>query len=257
MRQIEPMLNQKQPTAIFVADSHFHLNPDSAEQDRIRSFCGLMALAEKADHLFLIGDIFDFWFDYPHFRLRGYEEILQALDQVRDAGTKIHFVGGNHDIWAAQYMSQRYGSHAKALPFVAPLGDLRVKVCHGDGLLAYDWAYNTFRTIVRTRLGIVLAKSLHPEILFAFSQWLSGQSRSATRDEATSIEAKAQAWIDKCREPDWDLMIIGHLHHPLEVRSGNQVLTVLAGWFETLGYGILSQGEFRLLDFDSDPTPEI
>jgi len=251
------MCDNNQPTAIFVADSHFHLFPDPAEQQRIRKFCELMTLAQKADHLFLLGDIFDFWFDYPHFRLRGYEEILRALDKVKATGTIIHFVGGNHDIWAARFLHQRYGSTPDGEPFVITLGQKRVKVCHGDGLLGYDWAYNTFRTIVRTRAGIVLAKSLHPEILYAFSEWLSGKSRGATRDEAEKIEEKAQIWINNCQEPHWDLMIMGHVHHPFEVRDQKKVLTALAGWFDDLGYGVLQNGEFKLLDFERDQLPRL
>lgn len=249
------MSETKKPTAIFVADSHFHLDPDSAEQKRIRLFGELMVLTQKADHLFLLGDIFDFWFDYPHFRLRGYDEILQALDQVKASGTKIHFVGGNHDIWAARFLHQRYGSNPDGEPFVITLGQRRIKVCHGDGLLSFDWAYNTFRTIVRTRAGIVLAKSFHPEILYAFSKWLSGQSRGATRDEAGRIEEKAQKWIDGCRETGWDLLIMGHVHHPFEVSSKDRYLTALAGWFDNPGYGVLQNGEFTLLDFEKDPRP--
>lgn len=245
-----------QPTAIFVADSHFHLNPDQRERRRIRAFCDLMTLAEKVDHLFLLGDIFDFWFDYPHFRLRGYEEILQALDRVRSAGTALHFVGGNHDIWAAAYMHERYGTRRDGEPFVMDLGSLRVSVVHGDGLLGYDWAYNTFRKMVRTRTGIVLAKSLHPEILYALSKWLSGHSRGATRDEAHQIETKAHNWIGRQRAVDWDLQIIGHVHHPFTVTAQERTLTALAGWFDTLGYGLLHEGRFQLLDFEKDPAPE-
>ena len=249
------MQDNKQPTAIFVADSHFHLSPDPAEQQRIRRFCELMILSQKVDHLFLLGDIFDFWFDYPHFRLRGYDEILQAIDQVREAGTKIHFVGGNHDIWAAQFMHQRYGTSSSADPFVISLGSLRIKACHGDGLLGYDWAYNTFRAIVRTRLGIVLAKSLHPEILYALSEWLSGHSRGATRDEATRIEEKGQTWINNCQETDWDLMIMGHVHHAFAATNNEQTLTALAGWCGCLGYAVVQNGVFKMLDFEKDPRP--
>lgn len=257
MGQIRLMTESKQPTAIFVADSHFHLDPDPAEQNRIKAFLELMALAEKADHLFLLGDIFDFWFDYPHFRLRGYDELFLALDRVRQAHTRIHFVGGNHDIWAGDFLHQRYGTRQDAAPFILPLGRLRVKVTHGDGLLGFDWAYNTFRAMVRTRAGIVLAKSLHPEILYAFSKWLSGKSRAATRDEAERIEEKARHWMKNCSEANWDLMVMGHVHLPLEVESPPARLAILAGWFDQLGYGLLQDGKFRLLDFGRDPRPDL
>jgi UDP-2,3-diacylglucosamine hydrolase len=249
---------KQQSTAIIVADSHFHLHPDNREQRRVERFCDLMDLACRADHLILLGDIFDFWFDYPHFRLRGYESILQAIDRVREAGTSIRFIGGNHDIWAAQYMHQRYGSDPAADTEIITLGSRRILLTHGDGLLGFDWVYNTFRAMVRTRAGIVLGKSLHPEILYAFSEWLSGTSRGATRDEAHEIEAKGQRWLEKHGAgADWDQMIMGHVHHPFTATVNGKSLTALAGWFDTLGYALWQDDQLRLLDFDHDPLPDI
>ena len=251
------MSRPKQPTALFIADSHFHLIPSQAEQQRLDRFLDFLTLAEGVDHLFLVGDIFDFWFDYPHFRLRGYDVLLAGLDRVREHGTSIHFVGGNHDIWASAYLHERYGSNPDGRPEICQLGDLRVKVDHGDGLLAFDWAYSAFRSLVRNHLGIVLAKSLHPEILFHLSTWLSGQSRSANRDQAVQIEAKADAWLRAQVAPPWDLLVIGHVHHPYVAHHEDRRLASLAGWFDSLGYGLLHEGRFQLLDFADGPPPEL
>ncbi len=251
------MNEQSNPTALFVADCHFHLTPQGAEVQRVEKFIEFLSMARKVDHLFLVGDIFDFWFDYPHFRLKGYDSILNALDQVRQSGTLIHFIGGNHDIWAADYFHHRYGCDPTGCAITVPLGSLRVRACHGDGLLAYDWAYNTFRSIVRTKLGIVLAKSLHPEFLFSLSTWLSGHSRSATRDQAGQIEAKAIAWVAKQQDVQWDLMVMGHVHHPFSETKGNLTLASLAGWLETMGYGLLKDGKFSLQEYSKDSHPEL
>lgn len=245
----------EQPTVLFVADAHFHLEPDAAEQRRVARFLDFLRVAEKADHLVLLGDIFDFWFDYPHFRLRGYEEILQGLDAVRAAGTGLHFVGGNHDVWAAEYLHRRYGSSADGRSRVVNFGAQRVLLDHGDGLLGKDLAYRTFRAVVRNRFGVVLAKSFHPELLFAFSTWLSGRSRGATRDEAERIVAKARRWLARQGSAPWDLMVMGHVHHAFELVDGPRRMAALAGWFDTLGYGLLRGGRFRLLDFAEDPDP--
>ena len=96
------MTIQKTPTALVVADSHFRLNPDAAELSRRDRFLSFLEMAALADDLFLLGDIFDFWFDYPHFQLKEYDSIFQALDKLTHCNTRIHFVGGNHDIWAAK-----------------------------------------------------------------------------------------------------------------------------------------------------------
>ncbi len=249
------MSDPSNPTVLFVADAHFHLQPDPAEQRRVAAFLAFLEMAQGADHLVLLGDIFDFWFDYPHFRLKGYDELLAGLDRVRDAGCRLHFVGGNHDIWAAGYLHRRYGTAADGEPAVVRFGDLRVRIDHGDGLLAYDWAYSLFRAMVRARAGIVLAKSLHPELLYALSTWLSGRSRAADRDEAERIVAKGQAWLDRQRDPDWDLLVMGHVHHAFTVSAGPRRLAALAGWFDAYGYGILRDGRFRLADFTGEPRP--
>ncbi|MFN2370339.1 MAG: UDP-2,3-diacylglucosamine diphosphatase [Candidatus Krumholzibacteriia bacterium] len=242
-------------TALFVADAHFHLEPDPAEQRRVEAFLAFLETARAAADLVLLGDLFDFWFDYPHFRLKGYDDLLQALDRVRDAGCRLHFVGGNHDIWAAGYLHERYGTSPDGATAVLELGGRRVLVSHGDGLLSYDWAYNAFRALVRARPGVLLAKSLHPELLYALSTWLSGRSRAADRDEASRIVAKAQTWLDRQRDPAWDLMVMGHVHHAFTVTSGGRSLTALAGWFDTLGYAVLQQGRLRLADFAVERDP--
>ncbi|MBU8871475.1 MAG: UDP-2,3-diacylglucosamine diphosphatase [Gemmatimonadales bacterium] len=250
------MPERKQPTALFVADSHFHLRPDSDELNRIGAFLEFLRMAHQVEHLFLLGDIFDFWFDYPHFRLKGYEDILRGLDQVRQAGVQIHFVGGNHDIWAADYFHRRFGCARIPKSRILTLGELRIRVSHGDGLLGFNWAYNSFRSLVRNRAGIVLAKSLHPEILFAFSIWLSGKSRSARREEHSEIERKARIWLTDKAKGQWDLMVMGHLHHGFDVSVGAYRLAAVPGWLDPLGYGLLRDGEFQLRVFPDDPFAE-
>ena len=247
------MPERKQPTALFVADSHFHLRPDSNECRRIDAFLEFLQMAHQVDHLFLLGDIFDFWFDYPHFRLKGYEEVLLGLDKVCQAGVKLHFIGGNHDIWATDYFHRRYGCDPSPKNRTVTLGDLRIRINHGDGLLGRDWAYNLFRSLVRTRAGIVLAKSLHPEILFALSTWLSGKSRESTREEGAQIEKKARIWLTgKARGP-WDLIVIGHVHHGFDFSAGGYRIAALPGWIQPLGYGLLKDGVFELREFPDNP----
>ncbi len=256
LRQHEPVA-ESEPTVIFVSDTHFHLEPDAQEAERLQQFLRLLELAHRADQLVLLGDIFDFWFDYPNFRLKGYDELLHALDRVREAGTRIHFIGGNHDIWAAKYFHERYGCTLDGAPEILQLGSRRVLLDHGDGLLKFDWAYNSFRAVVRTRAGIVLAKTLHPEILFSLSTWLSGHSRGATRDEASAIEVNAKRWFDRQSAPDWDLALMGHVHHGFLFENGSRQMAALAGWFAPLSYGLLQNGHFQLRDFAQDPLPNL
>ena len=152
-------------------------------------------------------------------------------------------------------MHERYGCAPEAEPRILHLGSRRIMLNHGDGLLGYDWVYNTFRTMVRTRLGIVLAKSLHPEILYGFSEWLSGTSRAPpgmrpTRSRPGPGLAPGEPF------PRLDLLVMGHVHHAFTAEHEGKSLTALAGWFDTLGYAIWQDGQFQLRDFDRDPLPQ-
>lgn len=249
------MVINSNPAVLFVADTHFHLRPDALERTRLHRFLEFLEMSRAADHLVLLGDIFDFWFDYPHFRLKGYEEVLQQLDRVVASRTTLHFVGGNHDIWAASYLRDRYGLTGDGESTTLPLGSLSVRLQHGDGIFSHDWLYNTFRFIVRHPAGVLLAKSLHPEILYRFSCWLSGTSRNATRDEVQTMMARAARWLDRQRDAAWDLLVIGHVHHPFVIERGGRTLAALAGWLDREGYGLLQDGNFELRDFARDPRP--
>ncbi|MHB8079021.1 MAG: UDP-2,3-diacylglucosamine diphosphatase [Candidatus Krumholzibacteriia bacterium] len=251
------MSNRIAPTVLFVADSHFHLRPDAAERHRLERFLAFLQFSRRATDLVLLGDIFDFWFDYPHFRLDGYEEVLQALDAVRAAGTRLHFVGGNHDIWAAAYFRRRYGATGDGEAVTREFGALRVRLDHGDGFLARGLVYRAFRALVRRRGTVLVAKALHPELLYAFSTWLSGTSRLASRDEVALIERRARERLLASAHAPWDLLVIGHVHHPYVTTHTGRTLACLPGWLQTEGYGLLRDGRFDLLDFARDPLPDL
>lgn len=231
--------------AVFLADSHFHVERGPDEDVRLRRFCALLAAHAGVPEVVLLGDIFDFWFDYPHFYMKGYEPLLLALDQVRDAGSRLHFVGGNHDIWAAAFLHRRYGTDPAAGPLTLQLDDQRVHCLHGDGLLGRDVFYSLFRAVVRHPAGVLLGKSLHPELLFAFSSWLSNSSRHCTRDEAAGIERKALAWLSRQHQAPWDHLVMGHVHHCYTVRQGPRRLSCLGGWFDDLHYAVWGDGQLQ------------
>jgi UDP-2,3-diacylglucosamine hydrolase len=228
--------------ALLLADSHFHTERDTAEQARLEALIALLDRFAGTPDVVLLGDIFDFWFDYPHFVMKGYEDLLRALDRVRDAGSRLHFVGGNHDIWAARYLHDRYGSDPGGGPVTLQLDGVRVRCVHGDGLLGRDVLYSAFRALVRHRLGVLLGKSLHPEALYALSTWLSGTSRRSSRDEIAGIETKAARWLARQRTADWDHLVMGHVHHPFTTEHGGRRLTTLGGWLEPRHYAIWRAG---------------
>lgn len=233
---------------VLVADTHFPLDPGPGDAARLQRFLQFIAHTRKADHLVLLGDIFDFWFDYPHFRLKGYDDLLNALDAVRDAGTEIHFIGGNHDIWAVNYFRSRYGCQNDGLACNIEWEGRTYRLDHGDGMLAKDRIYRSFRWLVRRKAGVLFAKSLHPEVLYAFSRWLSHTSRKAYRDERLKIEQLATAYLARNKD-NWDTLIIGHIHHAFTITQGNRAMMGLGCWMGEESFAVLSGGNLALHDF--------
>jgi len=231
--------------ALFLADSHFHVERSPAEEFRMTAFIDILDQYKGIEHVVLLGDIVDFWFDYPHFMMKGYEPILTALDRVREAGSRLHFIGGNHDIWAADFLHRRYATAPQGEPVTLELDGQRIFCTHGDGLLGRDFLYKGFRAVVRHPAGVLIAKSLHPELLYAFSTWLSGHSRHSTRDEAEGIENKARRWLERHQDVDWDHLIMGHVHHPFTTEAHGRRMTTLGGWLDPLQYAIWSGGELH------------
>jgi UDP-2,3-diacylglucosamine hydrolase len=242
---MESNRNDEPVRALFVGDSHFHIRRGAEEQRRFELFIELLDRHAGVPDVVLLGDIFDFWFDYPHFVMKGYEPLVAACERVREGGSRLHFVGGNHDIWAAEYLHGRLGTAARGGPVDLALDGRRVRCQHGDGLLARDLLYRTFRNVVRHPAGVALAKALHPEALFALSTWLSGGSRHCRRDEVAKIERKAVRWLARQRDPAWDQLVMGHVHHAFSVTAGGRGLCCLGGWLETLNYGCWRGGRFE------------
>jgi UDP-2,3-diacylglucosamine hydrolase len=230
---------------LFLADSHFHTERDEAENARLRAMIDLLGRHAGVPDIVLMGDIFDFWFDYPHFVMKGYEPLLVALDGVCEAGSRVHFVGGNHDIWAARYLHERYGSSPHGGPVTLDIDGRRVRCVHGDGLLGRDLFYALFRRIVRHPAGVWLGKSLHPEALYAFSTWLSGTSRGCTRDEVEGIERKARAWLARQADADWDHLLMGHVHHAFTCEQAGRRLSTLGAWLEPRQYAVWRGGRLE------------
>lgn len=237
--------NDTLPRALFVADTHFHIRRDQTEERRFTMFLDLLERYSGVPHLVLLGDIFDFWFDYPHFVMKGYEPLLAALDRAHSAGSRIHFVGGNHDIWAAGYLHQRLGTAGHGEPIELELDGHRIRCQHGDGLFGRDLLYRSFRKMVRHPAGIKLGKSLHPEVLFALSTWLSANSRHLTRDDTDRIENKARAWLSRQHDSSWDHLVVGHVHHACTVTVGERRLFCLGGWLDDLNYACWRNGRLE------------
>jgi UDP-2,3-diacylglucosamine hydrolase len=211
-------------TACFASD--FHLGaPDgiqSLEREK-KIVRWLDAISVDCRHLFLVGDLFDFWFEYRHVVPRGYVRFLGKLAELSDRGVSLYLFTGNHDMWMFGYLSEQLNARVFREPVEVIIGETRLLVGHGDGLGPGDYTYKMLKRVFENRLCQRLFGSLHPAIGFGIARAWSSHSRIAShKDEAFLGDGEflLQYSREMQQQRHFDYYIFGHRHLPLDLPVG-------------------------------------
>ena len=220
----------------FVSDVHLRpYAPDGKEvEKRFLSFLEERVNADGAA-LFLLGDIFDFWYEYKYVIPRGYTRVLGALARLSDRGVKIYFAKGNHDIWLYDYFQSEIGAQVIDTTCTVTLFDRKFIVGHGDGLGKTDLSFRFLRWLFRNRVTQALFGTIHPRwAMWAGFSW-SAHSRSIKvgQYEAPEIGSLPLATFLRNDEAakDADYAVFGHYHTPGSVMLDQRLrLFILGDW---------------------------
>jgi len=234
-------------TVYFASDTHFGAMAAPRERARIERFLNWLQGLEDGSELILLGDIFDFWLDYPTFMPKTHLEILYGLRKLQDRGCRISFVGGNHDIWCADFLREQLDIPILAGGTVIERQGRKLRLDHGDGILSGDIFYRGFRAAVRNPLLVFLAKSLHPEILNWLANQLSNASRKKGRERGAGLDEAIGRYGEQHDHSDVDYLVIGHIHHPCNRAFDSWRLVCLGDWVQHHTYGRLRAGELEVL----------
>lgn len=231
----------------FVSDAHIGTASPEVEQDRQEKLLALLAEVEdKAAALVIVGDLFDFWFEYRHAIPRQGFRVLARLRRLVEAGLPIQFFGGNHDWWAGSFLTRELGLVSHSRPADFECQNRRLFVAHGDGLAPGDTGYRLLRRLFRNPLAISAYRLLHPDIGIPLATRSSHTSRRYTEtqpvDGARLFRTIGQPEFRRGR----DAVLIGHFHHPIHVRQGHLDFLVNGDWMTHFSCSILEGGAFRL-----------
>lgn len=239
-----------------VAFSDAHLDTGAAGREameqlaaRIRAWSG-----DGVRRVFILGDLFDFWFEYRHVIFSGYFPVLRAFADARDAGVEFHLVCGNHDFWAGRFLETELGFHVHREPVLIAFGARRVLLAHGDGLNPRDWGYRIYKRVARSRTAIGLFRQLHPDCAMALARFVSRGSRHLTMvddpsqgREAKALRAYAHTVLDR---GDADVVICGHAHAALHEErptpAGNGLYINCGDWRRHGTYVVWDGDNFEL-----------
>ncbi len=233
---LPPNLTLRQSTAPYIQPmsrlyfaSDFHLGAPNfqASRERERRICQwLDTIADDAKALYLLGDVFDFWFEYHTVVPKGFLHFFARLVQLRERGVEIHLFAGNHDMWMRDFFTQELGIHLHRDSLQFEHNGKRFFLAHGDGLGPHDKGYKRLKKVFRARLCQWLFRWIHPDWGTALASFLSRRSRSA-QPQREVFESKEKEWLYLYAErkslqlPEVDYFIFGHRHLPLDIRLNN------------------------------------
>jgi len=241
-------------TVVF-SDAHLETSPEGRET--VDALAAQIRKWQKdgVQRIFVLGDLFDFWFEYRHVIFSGYFPVLRAFAEARDAGVEFHLVCGNHDFWAGRFLETELGFHVYSDPEIMLFGAKRVWFAHGDGLNVGDYGYRIYKRIARSRFAITLFRQLHPDRAMGLARWVSRGSRHMTLvedpsqgSEAKALRVHAQQMLATGKA---DVVLMGHAHAAIREECptpGGTGLYVNCGdWRRNRSYVIWDGEDFELV----------
>ena len=244
--------------AVYFA-SDFHLGiPDyarSLEREK-RIIRWLDHVSKDAEAIYLMGDVFDFWFEYKHSVPKYFVRILGRLAELADSGIKIYFFTGNHDMWAFDYLEKELGIPVFRTPQFVEIQGKKLLIGHGDGLGPGDYGYKFIKKIFAHPLAQWLFARIHPNLGIGMANFWSRKSRQANPEKEKFTSEDNEWLLTYCREqfqirPELDYFIFGHRHLPLDLIVGGHARYLnLGDWFHWNSYLRIESGHAELLFFE-------
>jgi UDP-2,3-diacylglucosamine hydrolase len=235
----------------FVSDLHLGASYSGIRVDRQDRLLELFTeIKSQASHLFILGDLFEFWMDYPNFIPRHPFTVLRALADVVDAGVEVHYLAGNHDFYLSDFFHDQLGIHTHSGPLSLSLQGKKILLLHGDGLAAGDRAYRLVKRIMRHPLSLWLFRILHPEWGWKLAHSVGNASRDRQPDRDKHLPEYESA-VRKLLSQGNDLVAHGHTHTPWIKELPEGIYVNTGEWFRDLNYVVLKDGIPQLFNFES------
>jgi len=233
--------------AYFVCDAHLGADPperEAAREARLHDF--LASLPGRASALYVIGDLFDFWFEYRNAVPARPFRTLAALHGVVRAGVPVTYLNGNHDFWLGRFLEREVGVRPVYDALSLELQGRRIWIHHGDGLVGGDLGYRLLKKVMRSPASVALYQLLHPDLGIPLARRISAWSRRARGEPTLQPERLWREIAEPRFAEGFDAVLIGHFHHLYEHRENGHEFFVLGDWITRCSYAVLEDGAFRL-----------
>jgi UDP-2,3-diacylglucosamine hydrolase len=241
----------------FISDAHLGLESIEKEKEKERKLVGFLRhVQQHGTHLFIVGDLFDAWFEYRTVIPKGFHRLLTSLEDLTQQGIETHYLAGNHDYWMGNYFWEYLGVHIHFEPFSMTLDGKRFYLHHGDGLMKNDAGYRILKKILRNPFNIWLYSLLHPDIGIGLARLSSRKSRHYTTQKNFGRGDDMLEFAAKKIENGSDYVIMGHRHQPVAASIGKGMYVNLGDWISSFTYAEFSSGRLELKTWKQNDTPQ-
>lgn len=233
---------------LFIADAHL-VDPSDENYRRLLDF-----LEEETGNvrtLYILGDIFEFWVGYQHSVFAPYVPFLALLRQLKERGTQIVYVEGNHDFHLGPYFEEVLGCRILPDGGLVDIDGKKVFIAHGDMINPADRGYRMLRRILRSRPFNLFKNLLPPDVAWKTARWASRQSQKGHDRKRViwSPEALITAHAQRRFEEGCHAVVTGHFHYPFIKESDGGTIISLGDWITDSSFAVFEDGKFSLRTF--------
>ncbi|PKL82717.1 MAG: UDP-2,3-diacylglucosamine diphosphatase [Ignavibacteriae bacterium HGW-Ignavibacteriae-3] len=234
----------------FISDVHLGLHSNEIERETEKKLVNFLDFAkETCDELFIIGDLFDFWFEYKRVIQKGFIRTLSKLSELPEAGKKVHYIIGNHDFLHRDFFEKEIGVFLYHDPLDILLNDKKFFLAHGDGLVKNDLGYKILKKILRNKSLQRIYSLVHPDLGIKIASATSKTSRDYTSTknygEIDGLFESAKIKIDS----GFDYVMFGHSHRRTFKKYNKGTYINLGSWLELPCYGKFNDS-FEIIDWE-------
>lgn len=237
-------------TYYFISDIHLGLRSREVEKDTEKKLVKFINHAQDScDELFIIGDLFDYWFEYKRVIQKGFIKTLASLADFTESGKKIHYIIGNHDFLHRDFFEKEIGASLYHAPIDITLNGKKFFMAHGDGMVENDFGYKILKKILRNKSLQKIYSLVHPDLGIKIASATSKTSRDYTANKnygtIDGLFETAKAKIDS----GFDYVIFGHSHDRTLAKYKEGFYINLGSWLDQPCFGKFIES-FEIIDWE-------
>ena len=239
----------------FISDIHLKLSIDNNEKKRRNKLYRLFdQIIETGGSCFFMGDLFDFYFEYPDLIPKSYFDFFEKTKVLKENGITLYFLAGNHDYWVGDHITNDIMDEVYLDDKKIEINGKKFFLTHGDGLLSWDHGYRFLKKVIRSKTFIWLFHWLHPTIGYRIAGMISRSGKKDTHGEDFNedVRVELQKVAKEHFDNGYDFMISGHYHLGEMFLIEKGKLVVLGDWFHRPSYALFNGEDLELRNWEDD-----